>query len=168
MSKAWIGIGSNLGDRLGYVKRALGMMDALRRTSVLRVSSVYDTEPVGVTDQPRFLNAVAELETELVPEELLKELLTIEDKCGRFRRDVWGPRSVDLDLLLYDDLRIATDELTVPHPWACDRAFVLVPLAELEPEMSFPDDSETISQKVSRFGELGDSVKLDGGPPRFR
>ena len=165
MSTAWIGIGSNMGDRLGYVRRALGLMAALPDTSFVRVSSVYDTEPVGVTGQPRFLNAVAELETELAPAELLNRLLAIEDVCGRFRRDVWGPRTVDLDLLLYDDLVVETETLTVPHPWACERAFVLVPLAELEPGLTFPGQSETVSAKVAAFGELGDSVKLAGGPP---
>ncbi|MBN2564537.1 MAG: 2-amino-4-hydroxy-6-hydroxymethyldihydropteridine diphosphokinase [Candidatus Eisenbacteria bacterium] len=165
MSRAWIGIGSNLGDRLGYIRRALGMMDGLPETALLRVSSVYDTEPVGVTDQPRFLNAVAELETQLAPEELLRKLLTIEDRCGRFRRDVWGPRSVDLDLLLYDGLEISTEELTVPHPWACERAFVLVPLAELEPGLVFPGDGESVSAKIARMGELGNRVRLEGGPP---
>jgi 2-amino-4-hydroxy-6-hydroxymethyldihydropteridine diphosphokinase len=165
MSRAWIGIGSNVGDRLGYMKRALGMVRALPGTEVLRVSSIYDTEPVGVTEQPRFLNAVAELETELPPLTLLRNLLAIEDRCGRFRRDVWGPRTMDLDLLLYDDVEIATEELTVPHPLACQRAFVLVPLAELEPELVCPRTGETVSEKVAKLGELGDDVRRVGGPP---
>ena len=165
MSSAWIGIGSNMGDRLGYIERALRLVGETPGTELVRVSSVYETEPVGVTGQRLFLNAVAELRTELGPEELLRRLLAIEDACGRLRRSVWGPRTVDLDLLLYDDVEMSTDDLTVPHPLAARRAFVLVPLAELEPELRFPGETETVSAKVERMGDLGGKVRLAGAPP---
>jgi 2-amino-4-hydroxy-6-hydroxymethyldihydropteridine diphosphokinase len=125
-----------MGDRLEYVRRALGMMDALPDTEFVAVSSVYDTVPVGAAGQPRFLNAVAELSTDVGPVELLRKLLAIEASCGRVRTSVWGPRTLDLDLLLYDDVEIETEELTLPHPRARGRAFVLVPLAELAPDLS--------------------------------
>jgi len=95
VSRAWIGIGSNMGDRLEYIRRALGQMDALSDTEFVAVSSVYDTVPVGVTDQPRFLNAVAELSTDIGPVELMRKLLAIEATCGRVRTSVCGPRTLD-------------------------------------------------------------------------
>ena len=165
VTRAWIGIGSNMGDRLEYVRRALGLMDALPDTEFVAVSSVYDTVPVGVTGQPCFLNAVAELSTDIGPVELLRKLLAIEASCGRVRTSVWGPRTLDLDLLLYDDVEIETQELTLPHPRARGRAFVLVPLAELAPDLSFPGDTETVHERVAALGDLAGSVRRVGGPP---
>ncbi len=154
-----------MGDRLEYVRRALGLMDALPDTELVATSSTYDTAPVGVTDQPRFLNAVAELSTDIGPVELLRKLLEIEASCGRVRTDVWGPRTLDLDLLLYDDVEIETEELTLPHPRALGRAFVMVPLAELAPDLRFPGDTETVHERVAALGDLAGSVRRVGGPP---
>ena len=165
MPRAWIGIGSNMGDRLEYVRRALGLMDALPDTKLVAVSSIYDTAPVGMTDQPRFLNAVAELSTGIEPLELLRRLLAIEEECDRVRREAWGPRTLDLDLLLYDDVEIETEELTLPHPRARERAFVLVPLAELAPDLRFPGDTETAPERAAALGDLGGSVRRVGDPP---
>ncbi len=165
MPRAWIGIGSNVGDRLEYVRRALGLMDALPDTKLVAVSSVYDTAPVGTTDQPRFLNAVAELSTDIEPLELLRRLLVIEGECDRVRRGVWGPRTLDLDLLLYDDVEIETEELTLPHPRARERAFVLVPLAELAPDLRFPGGTETAAERAAALGDPGGSVRRVGDPP---
>jgi 2-amino-4-hydroxy-6-hydroxymethyldihydropteridine diphosphokinase len=165
MKKAWIGIGSNLGDRLDYIRRALGLVDALPDTSLLRVSSVYDAEPVGNASQPRFLNAVAEVETAFEAREFLRELNGIEDQCGRIRREVWGPRTLDLDLLIYGDLVIESEELTVPHPRASERAFVLVPLAELEPWLVVPGIGETVTTMIGRLGDLSGKIRLAGDPP---
>ena len=165
MPRAWIGIGSNRGDRLEYARRALGLMDGLPDTKLVAVSSIYDTAPVGMTDQPRFLNAVAELSTGVEPLELLRSLLAIERECDRVRREVQGPRTLDLDLLLYDDVEIETGELTLPHPRARERAFVLVPLAELAPDLSFPGDTETVRERVAALGEVGGSVQRVGDPP---
>ncbi len=165
MPRAWIGIGSNMGDRLEYVRRALGLMDALPDTELVATSSTYDTAPVGVTDQPRFLNAVAELSTDIGPVELLRKLLEIEASCGRVRTDVWGPRTLDLDLLLYDDVEMETEELTLPHPRAWGRAFVLVPLAELAPDLSLPGGTETVRERVAALGDHAGSVRRVGDPP---
>lgn len=166
MASAWISIGSNQGDRLGYIKKALGLMSGLSETELGAISPVYDTAPVGKTDQPRFLNAVVELRTELAPRSLLHELLAIEDVCGRFRRDLWGPRSLDLDVVLYDDVEIETEALTVPHPRARERAFVLVPLAEVAPDLTFPGSSETVSEMVEKLGDIEDQVRRVGDPPK--
>lgn len=166
MSRAWIGLGSNLGDRLGYVKKALGMIERIPETSLSVVSSVYDTAPVGKEDQPRFLNAVAEVATELAPQAIMGELLAIEDYCGRIRRDVWGPRTLDLDLLIYDDVEISSEELTVPHRRLADRAFVLVPLAEIAPEVVVPGIGKDVATLASELGDRVRDVRRIGGPPR--
>jgi len=165
MPRAWIGLGSNLGDRLGYVKKALGMIEGLRETRLVAVSSVYDTAPVGREDQPRFLNAVVEVATELGPAELLGALLAIEDRCGRVRRDVWGPRTLDLDLLVYGDVRVSSPDLTVPHPRLAERAFVLVPLAEIAPDLVVPGIDRDVSALVADLGDRTSEVTRIGGPP---
>jgi 2-amino-4-hydroxy-6-hydroxymethyldihydropteridine diphosphokinase len=153
-----------MGDRLEYMRRALGQMDALPDTEFVAVSSVYDTVPVGVTDQPRFLNAVAELSTDIGPVELMRKLLAIEATCGRVRTIVCGPRTLDLDLLLYDDVEIETEELTLPHPRARERAFVMVPLAELAPGLRFPGDAETVQERAAALDDVAGSVRRVGGP----
>jgi 2-amino-4-hydroxy-6-hydroxymethyldihydropteridine diphosphokinase len=128
--RAYIGIGSNLGDRTANAERALHEMRALG--SVTRVSSFYRTAPWGNPDQPWYLNAVAQLETTLPPRTLLERLRSIEATMGRVRGERWGPRTIDLDLLLYDDLDVDEPGLRVPHPYLRERAFVLVPLAEID------------------------------------
>jgi 2-amino-4-hydroxy-6-hydroxymethyldihydropteridine diphosphokinase len=165
MPRAWIGLGSNLGDKLGYVKKALGMIEGLRETRLVAVSSVYDTAPVGREDQPRFLNAVVEVATALGPAELLGALLAIEDRCGRVRRDVWGPRTLDLDLLVYGDVRVSSPDLTVPHPRLAERAFVLVPLAEIAPDLVVPGFDRDVSALVADLGDRASEVTRIEGPP---
>jgi 2-amino-4-hydroxy-6-hydroxymethyldihydropteridine diphosphokinase len=135
---AYIGLGSNLGDREGNLRAAL---ERLSELGPLRVSSVRETDPVGVADQPKFLNAGAELETDLSPQELLARLLEIERELGRERSSEtrWGPRPLDLDLLLYGQETIDAPGLTVPHPRLAERRFALEPLHELEPDLALPD-----------------------------
>jgi len=135
---AAIALGSNLGDREGNLREAVRRMGALGR--VAAVSGFYDTEPVGYLDQPRFLNAAVLLETELLPVELLRRLLGIEQEMGRDRANAppKGPRVIDLDLLLYGELVMQSAELTVPHPAMHERAFVLAPLAEIAVGMLHP------------------------------
>ena len=137
---AYIGLGSNLGDRRAMIDRAL------ERLRPRRVSAVLETEPWGKTDQPRFLNAVAEIETELEPHALLDRLLDVERDLGRVRREHWGPRSIDLDLLLYDDQEIRSETLAVPHPRLHERRFVLEGLAELCPDHPVPGLGRTVRQ----------------------
>ncbi len=130
-----LGLGSNVGDREGNIRAAVAKLAAWPGLAVTRVSSLYETAPVGYTDQPDFLNAVACVETSLSPQELLTACLAVEKDLGRERKVRWGPRTIDIDVLLYDEVTLATPELTLPHPRLHERAFVLVPLAELAPDM---------------------------------
>ena len=133
MTRAYVGVGANLGDREATIRAAL---DAL--PGVVGVSELRETEPVGVVDQPPFLNGAVALETELGPRELLETLLAIERELGRERRERWGPRTIDLDLLLYGDETIDEPGLTVPHPRLHERGFALEPLLDLDPGLSIP------------------------------
>jgi 2-amino-4-hydroxy-6-hydroxymethyldihydropteridine diphosphokinase len=135
--RAYVGLGSNLGDRAAYLLLGLSALSRLPKTHLLRLSPVYETDPVG-PPQPPYLNMVAELETELSPKGLLAEMLRIEKALGRERRERWGPRTLDLDLLLYGDLVLEEEGLSVPHPRFHERAFVLVPLLDLLPEGRHP------------------------------
>jgi 2-amino-4-hydroxy-6-hydroxymethyldihydropteridine diphosphokinase len=135
--RAYVGLGSNLGDRAAYLLLGLSALSRLSKTHLLRLSPVYETEPVG-PPQPPYLNMVAELETELSPKGLLAEMLRVEKALGRERRERWGPRTLDLDLLLYGDLVLEEAGLSVPHPRLHERAFVLVPLLDLLPEGRHP------------------------------
>ena len=138
---AWISLGSNLGPSRELLRAALDHVDRLKRTTVTGVSSLYETPPWGDTDQGAFLNAVARLDTGLGPHVLLSSLLGIERALGRRRSSErrWGPRRIDLDLLLHGDHRLKVPELELPHPRLAERAFVLVPLAELAPDLELPD-----------------------------
>lgn len=130
-AKAFIGLGSNLGDREAYLRGALAGL-AQQSGKILAYSGLYETEPVGYRHQPRFLNAVVCIETDLPPEDLLDVLLEIERTFGRERAIRWGPRTLDLDLLLYGERTVRTERLTVPHPRMFERSFVLMPLLELK------------------------------------
>jgi 2-amino-4-hydroxy-6-hydroxymethyldihydropteridine diphosphokinase len=137
-TRVFVGLGSNLGDRELNLRRALVRLEQL---GSVRVSSFRETDPVGVTDQPKFLNAAAELATDLSPRELLERLLEIERELGRDRATErrWGPRVIDLDLLLFGEETIDEPGLTVPHPRLPDRRFVLEPLCELNEDLALPD-----------------------------
>lgn len=133
MTTAYIGLGSNLGDRERLIREAAELIGAVR------LSTVIETEPWGYANQPRFLNAVAEIETRLTARQLLDHLLDVERRLGRERIGAqWGPRTIDLDLLLYGDETIDEPGLVVPHPRLADRDFVLRPLAELAPSLKIP------------------------------
>jgi 2-amino-4-hydroxy-6-hydroxymethyldihydropteridine diphosphokinase len=149
--KAYVGIGSNLGEREQHVRAALDALAALPDTALTRNASLYDTEPVGGPDQPDFLNTVAELETDLTPRQLFWNLMRIERQLGRVRTVRWGPRTIDLDLLLAGDWVIREPDLQVPHPELTRRSFVLVPLVELDPMLRHPVSGETLLQILSRL-----------------
>jgi 2-amino-4-hydroxy-6-hydroxymethyldihydropteridine diphosphokinase len=140
MVRAYVGIGSNLGDREAVVAAALERLGAADGVEVLAVSTLRETDPVGYLDQPRFLNGAVALETSLTARELLGRLLEIERGLGRVRGDGprFGPRTIDLDLLLYGDERIDEPGLEVPHPRVAERRFALEPLAELDPDLEIP------------------------------
>jgi len=134
MAKVFVGLGSNLGDREGTILAALSRLDG-----VVAVSGLRETDPVGLEDQPRFLNGVAALDTELPPRALLDRLLEVERSLGRTREGPrFGPRTIDLDLLVYGDLELDEPGLTIPHPRLHERRFALEPLAELAPELVIP------------------------------
>jgi 2-amino-4-hydroxy-6-hydroxymethyldihydropteridine diphosphokinase len=138
VSVAYVGLGANLDDPARHVRGALDELAALPRTRLLRRSSLYRSAPVGYAAQPEFVNAVAALETALDPEALLAELQAIEARHGRRRSFRDAPRTLDLDLLLYDDAVRSTAALTLPHPRMHERAFVLAPLVEIAPEVAVP------------------------------
>ena len=139
MSVAYIGLGSNLGDRSAAIQAALDRLDADPEIELLAVSSLRDTAPVGFEDQPRFLNGAAALRTQLGPRELLDRMLEVERGLGRVREGIrYGPRTIDLDLLLYGDAVVDEPGLQIPHPRLAERAFALEPLVELNPELEVP------------------------------
>ena len=135
--RAFLGLGSNLGDRGGMLSAALGLL-AGRDLRIVRTSRVYESQPWGKTDQPAFLNQVVEIETALSPHALLGRCREVEDALGRVRRERWGPRTIDIDILLYGDCVIDTPALVVPHAELRRRAFVLIPLAEVAPALRLP------------------------------
>jgi 2-amino-4-hydroxy-6-hydroxymethyldihydropteridine diphosphokinase len=168
-------MGSNLGDRLGYIREAKGKLEQSPEIEIRRCSSVYETEPVGYwvkgqgsrgKEQPWFLNMVIELEIALKPLDLLDFLLGIESHMGRKRDLRRGPRNIDLDLLLYDDVVLNSDKLTLPHPRMHQRRFVLVPLAEIAPKVVHPSSKKTAKELLdelsadSNFREKQFEVRL--------
>jgi 2-amino-4-hydroxy-6-hydroxymethyldihydropteridine diphosphokinase len=137
--RAYVGVGANLGDRRATIERAVELLRGAPGVEVLAVSSLRETDPVGFEDQPRFLNGVVELETTLAPRALIDLLLGVERALGRTRDGPrFGPRAIDLDLLVYGDERVDEPGLTVPHPRLHERRFALEPLAELAPELEVP------------------------------
>jgi 2-amino-4-hydroxy-6-hydroxymethyldihydropteridine diphosphokinase len=149
--RAFVGLGSNLGEREAMIRLALDDLARLPQTTLVRASSLYDTEPTGDVDQPNFLNAVAQLDTELTARQLLWNLLLIEKRLGRVRTQKWGPRTIDLDLLLYGSQVVEESDLQVPHPELTRRSFVLVPLVELDPMLVHPVTGETLLDLLSRL-----------------
>jgi 2-amino-4-hydroxy-6-hydroxymethyldihydropteridine diphosphokinase len=138
--RAFLALGSNLGDRMQYVRDAIARLSAAQGVNFLRASRVYETEPIGITGQPRFLNLVIEVELadNIGPRELLALVKRTETELGRTARERWGPREIDIDVLLVGEERVAEGDLELPHPRMWERAFVMVPLAELAPQLRGP------------------------------
>lgn len=139
--RAYVGLGANLGDREGTIRKAVELLAAQPGIDVVAVSTLRETEPVGYLDQPAFVNGAVALETELSPQELLRRLLAVEAALGRVRGEGprFGPRAIDLDLLLYGGEVVDEPGLAVPHPRLAERRFALEPLHELDPDLSLPD-----------------------------
>jgi len=166
IQNAYVGLGSNLGDRAGYLLLAVrGMLDA--GLDVIRLSSIYETAPVEYEDQPAFLNMVAELRGSTLPaaDQMLARLLRIEYALGRTRDVRMGPRTIDLDLLIFKDQRSDTDFLTLPHPRLHSRRFVLVPLAELVPNLIHPVLEKPLSALLAQTRDQSRVVRWTGSVP---
>ena len=150
---AYIGLGSNLGDREDYINRALKMLAGAEQTEVARVSDLSGTAPLGGKNQPRYLNAVAQIKTALNPENLHKKLVDIETSLGRTRAKKWSPRTIDLDLLLFGAEVINSPDLTIPHPQMHLRSFVLKGLCQLNGRLLHPVLKESMNELAARLGD---------------
>jgi len=157
---AYIGFGSNLGDKLHHCENAISQLLKSDGHRLLARSSLYKTEPVGYSSQDWFVNGVIKIETDLKASELLRTLKIIESQEGRTETFRWGPRTIDLDILFFDDSKIHTEDLQIPHPLIQDRLFVLVPLAEIDPSFIHPVLKKTIR-------ELLGNLKTDQGVERL-
>ncbi|MFM7134969.1 MAG: 2-amino-4-hydroxy-6-hydroxymethyldihydropteridine diphosphokinase [Planctomycetota bacterium] len=158
---ALVALGANLGDRLGTMRHAVAMLRARSDLAVAAVSGVYDTAPVGPPDQPRYLNAAVALRTALAPRALLEVLLSVERDLGRERGATrWTARTIDLDLILHGECRIDDGDLRVPHPRFRERAFVLLPLAEIAPSARDPETGERVESLLRACPGRSDAVRV--------
>ncbi|HIV81976.1 MAG TPA: 2-amino-4-hydroxy-6-hydroxymethyldihydropteridine diphosphokinase [Candidatus Salinicoccus merdavium] len=138
MANVYLGLGSNLGDRKENLEKSIEALDSFEEIEVTNRSSILETEPYGKTDQPEFMNMCVEINTRMSPLSLLETVLGIEHSLGRVREEVWGPRIIDIDILLYEDLELELDDLSIPHKEMHLRSFVLEPLAEIAPAVKHP------------------------------
>ena len=148
MAIAYISIGSNLGDREENCRQAIKLIEK-NGIAVRKQSRMYETEPWGIKDQPKFINMAIEVETDKKPEEFLRVLKEIEKEIGRTETTKWGPRIIDLDILFYNDLILKTEDLEIPHPLLHERAFVLKPLCEIAPDKKHPVNGKTVKEMAA-------------------
>lgn len=162
--RAYLGLGANIGDPAKQLRDAIKRLSAADGVNLLRQSRVYETEPIGVTDQPRFLNMVVEVEIadEMAARELLVLVKQIESDVGRTKRERWGPREIDIDVLLMGEERVKEGDFEIPHPRMWERAFVMAPLAELAPEVKGPmgETVAEIAERLRREQEINAPVHL--------
>jgi 2-amino-4-hydroxy-6-hydroxymethyldihydropteridine diphosphokinase len=158
---AYLGLGSNLGDREGNLARALSLLS--EKLELKQVSSVYETEPVGYEEQPLFLNLACRISTRLIPRQLMRLIIGIETDMGRVRSFRNAPRSIDIDILFYDDAVVKTRHLTIPHPRLAQRAFVLTPMGEIAPDLIHPEMNQSIAELSAVLGKSQGVTKRQGG-----
>jgi 2-amino-4-hydroxy-6-hydroxymethyldihydropteridine diphosphokinase len=156
MALAYLSLGSNVGDREAALREAIRRLETAGRVAL--VSSIYETEPVELTDQPWFLNCAVAVETDKTPEQLLTEILSIEEEMGRRRLQEKGPRNIDVDILLYDSAVVESPSLTIPHPAMHQRRFVLEPLAEIGPEARNPVVGRSVREMLEALPQ-GQTVR---------
>lgn len=156
MTRVYLSFGSNMGDREQQINDALNLLNTLPETKVTKISSLYETAPVGGVEQDDFLNGVVALETNLSPIELLDGIQSIELKLNRVRKIHWGPRTIDLDIVLFGDLVMDSERLKVPHPFMHERSFVLIPLNEIAPQAIHP----VLNKKISDIVTLDPDVRI--------
>lgn len=159
MARAYLGLGSNKGDRLGFLREAFRGLRSIEGVEVVSWSSIYETSPFGFREQDDFLNAAVGVETDLTPERLLAEVRMLETRAGRTPSRHWGPREIDIDLLLHGEFRLNSGSLVVPHPGLPDRRFVLVPLAEIAGETVDPVTHRTISALLAACSDNGTVIR---------
>ncbi len=159
--ESYLSLGSNVGDRRGFLRKALEMISDLRDVKLSGVSGVYETEPVGFKRQAPFLNLAVRIFTAAGPNELIRELKEIESKLGRIRRERWREREIDIDIIFYGDAKIDSDELVIPHPSAHLRRFVLQPLSELAPDFIHPSLHETVSELLRKCTDSSWVTRLE-------
>lgn len=163
MATSFLSLGSNLGDRLDHLSKAVTALAKQPKIKVIKVSSVYQTKPVGGPEQDDYLNAVVKIQTGLSAHELLAVTQSIENNEGRVREVRWGPRTLDIDVLTYDDLISTDDKLTLPHPRISERAFVLVPFFEIDPQATISGLGKVadLYQQIAKFDvQLNSDMKL--------
>ncbi|MCU5747019.1 2-amino-4-hydroxy-6-hydroxymethyldihydropteridine diphosphokinase [Staphylococcus sp. SQ8-PEA] len=156
MVEAYLSLGSNMGERAYHLREALSLLDQIEGINVTKVSSIYETAPIGYTDQDPFLNLCAKVETSLAPHDLLHRCLDVERRLHRVREIRWGPRTCDIDIILYGDEQIDDNELTVPHPRMRERAFVIIPLQEIAPRAVEP----VLHQAIGEIQAPDDEVEV--------
>lgn len=163
---AWLALGTNLGDRRQNLRRAVRGL--AKQMTIDRLSPIYETEPWGLTEQPRFLNLCLAGRTDLAPKPLLEAIKALEKALGRQERVRWGPRRIDIDILFYDDLILQEPGLTLPHPRLAERAFVLAPLADIAPDHRHPQTGQTVAEMLAAVDQAGvrrlaEPLFADGG-----
>jgi len=156
LAKVALSLGSNIGDRFAHLEKAFAALSTLERTSLSSTSPIYETAPWGDTDQNSFLNACAIIQTQLAPQDLLARLKDIEEDLGRTTTRRWGPRVIDIDILIYDDLELQTNTLTIPHVNLVNRVFVLVPLLDIWPDLVV--HGEPIETHLNRLPREGGDI----------
>lgn len=160
MTSVYLSLGSNIGDRMAYLQQALTALSQFPQTQLVKTSSFYQTAPWGNLNQDDFINAVCQLETHLEPLDLLKACQKIEQDLDRVRKEHWGPRTIDIDILLYGQEVYESQTLTVPHPYMTQRAFVLVPLFELVGDLALPNQAGTVCEALASLS-VQEIVKIE-------